>query len=123
MQAIKEFEKEECGLIDGKNDRNSSRSELSRRREQVINGIVNKLREELKIDVLRIIREEVRENLRAIIGNAIREEVAAIFQEGGSSVVRRAVRDENVRERVVGCDDNIVMESESEIVDRSSNEK
>lgn len=126
MQAIKELEKEECGLIDGKNDRNSSRSELSRRREQVINGIVNKLREELKIDVLRIIREEVRENLRAIIGNAIREEVADIFQEGGSSVVRRAVRvsfDENVRERVVGCDDNIVMESESEIVDRSSNEK
>lgn len=126
MQAINELEKEECRLIDGKNDRNSSRSELSRRREQVINGIVNKLREELKVDVLRIIREEVRENLRAIIGNAIREEVAAIFQEGVSSVVRRAVRvsfDENVRERVVGCDDNIVMESESEIVDRSSNEK
>lgn len=73
MQAINELEKEECGLIDGKNDRNSSRSELSRRREQVINGIVNKLREELKVDVLRIIREEVRENLRAIIGNAIRE--------------------------------------------------
>lgn len=125
MQAINELEKDDCGQAEGKIDRNS-KNELCRRREQVISGIVNKLREELKVDVLRIIKEEVRDNLRVIIGKAIREEVAAIFQEGGSSVVRRAVRvsfDENVRERVVGCEDNSVMESESELVDRSSIEK
>lgn len=111
-------------MIEQKEDR-GGRFRL-RKREQMIGEIVGKLREELRVDILRIIREEVRENLRSIIGDSIKEEFKILFQEGGTSMFRKAARDsveENIRERVVGSLNEVNFESESRANERSTEQK
>lgn len=121
---VDELENEEVCLIEQKEDR-GGRFRL-RKREQMIREIVDKLRDELRVDILRIIREEVRENLRSIIGDSIKEEFKILFQEGGTSMFRKAARDsveENIRERVVGSLNEVNFESESGANERSTEQK
>lgn len=95
-------------------------------KKRVVAEVTKKLREEVRVDILRIIREEVRENLKIIIKESIRSELKIALEESRASTFRNLIREtvkEDIRERMLGSQEESVYESESETSKRSTNKK